>query len=175
MYRAELIGHTRFAQRSVEEELEKLVRLELLITTKDGNRRYYIANQAHPLYPELRSIVLKTSGLVDLLAEVLPPKKITAAFVFGSIAAKSERADSDVDLMIIGEITHRTLASAMRAAAGRIGREINPHFFTPAEFRRRLAAKDHFLGDVMAKSKLFIIGGENELGALVRGRVAATA
>jgi predicted nucleotidyltransferase len=175
MYRAEIIGQTRFAPASVEEELEKLVRLELLTTTKDGNRRYYVANQAHPLYAELHTIVLKTSGLKDLLAEALPQRKITVTFVFGSVAAASEHAESDIDLMIVGEVTHRAVASGLRAASERIGREINPHFFPPAEFRRRVAAGDHFLSDVMAKPKLFIVGGERELGELVGGRVAATA
>lgn len=175
MYRAEIIGQTRFAQRSVEEELEKLVRLELLTTTKDGNRRYYVANRAHPLYPEMHAIVLKTSGLKDVLAEVLPAKKIAVAFVFGSVAAASERAESDIDLMIVGDVTHRSVASGLRAAGERIGREINPHFHTREEFGRRLGAGDHFVGDVMAKPKLFIVGGERELGELAGGRVAASA
>lgn len=71
LYRAEIIKRLEFAGRSVEEELEKLVRLELLHTTKDGNRRYYEVNRAHPLYPELRGIVLKTSGLRDVLEDAL--------------------------------------------------------------------------------------------------------
>ena len=175
MYRAEIIGQTRFAQRSVEEELEKLVRLELLTTTKDGNRRYYTANRTHPLYPELHAIVLKTAGLRDVLAEALPAEKIVVAFVFGSVAAENERAESDLDLMIVGEATHRNLASRLRVASERLSREINPHFFPVEEFRRRVAAGDHFLGDVMAKPKLFIVGGEHELGALGGGGVAVTA
>jgi predicted nucleotidyltransferase len=175
MYRAEIIGHTPFAQASVEEELQKLVDLELITTVKDGNRRYYSANRAHPLYPDLHAIVLKTSGLKDLLVEALPKKKITFAFVFGSIAADSERAESDLDLMIIGSARHRDLASALRAASERIGREINPHFFEPVELARRVKAKDHFLSDVMAKPKLFIIGDENEFTHLVGRGLAPTA
>jgi predicted nucleotidyltransferase len=175
MYRAEIIGHTPFAQGSVEEELQKLVNLELLTTIKDGNRRYYAANHAHPLYPELHAIVLKTSGLKDLLAEALPRKKITFAFVFGSVAADSERAESDLDLMIIGSASHRELASTLRALSERIGREINPHFFDAAELTRRVAAKDHFIGDVIAKPKLFIIGDENEFTHLVGRRLAPKA
>lgn len=174
MYRAEIIGHTPFAPASVEEELQKLVDLELLATVKDGNRRYYSANHAHPLYPELHTIVLKTSGLKDILAEALPRKKIIHAFVFGSVASKGERAESDIDLMIIGSATHRDLASALRAAGERIGREINPHFFNAAELTRRVAAKDRFLGDVIAKPKLFIIGDENEFTDLVGRRLATT-
>jgi predicted nucleotidyltransferase len=173
MYRAEIIDRTPFAERSVEEELEKLVRLELLTTYKDGNRRYYAVNQGHPIYPELHAIVLKTSGLKDLLAEVLPSKKIDFAFVFGSIAAAGERAESDVDLMIVGTAGHRDLASALRSAGERIGREINPHFFGPDELKRRLKARDHFLTDVIAKPKLFIIGDENEFNDLVGRRLAS--
>jgi predicted nucleotidyltransferase len=172
MYRAEIIGHTPFAQRSVEEELQKLVDLELITTVKDGNRRYYAANHAHPLYSELHAIVLKTSGLKDLLVEALPKKKIAFAFVFGSVAATEERAESDVDLMIVGSASHRELASTLRVLGERIGREINPHFFDTAELTRRLAANDHFLSDVIAKPKLFIIGDENEFTHLVGRRLA---
>jgi predicted nucleotidyltransferase len=174
MYRAEIIGHIGFAQRSVEEELEKLVRLGLLVTTKDGNRRYYAVNQAHPLFPELHSIVLKTSGLRDLLVEMLPEKKISFAFVFGSIAAQHERAESDVDLMIIGSAGHRELASGLRRVGERIGREINPHFFNRTELLRRIEDRDHFLSDVIAKPKLFILGDEHEFDDLVGRGMAAT-
>lgn len=172
MYRAEIIEQTDYAQRSVEEELQKLVDLELLITTKERHRRYYTANTAHPLYTELRSIVLKTVGLGDVLRDALKSEKIQFAFVFGSIAAKGERADSDLDLMIIGPVTHRELASPLRALTDRLGREINPHFFTIEEVQGRLAARDHFLRDVMAKPKLFIIGDEHEFTDLVEVRLA---
>ncbi|MEO7700317.1 MAG: toxin-antitoxin system toxin subunit [Opitutus sp.] len=175
MYRAEIIAQTNFAQRSVEEELEKLVRLELLTTVKDGNRRYYTVNQANPLYPDLHAIVLKTSGLKDLLVVALPPKKIVFAFVFGSIAATTERGESDVDLMIVGSATHREVASGLRRVGERIGRDINPQFFSVEELTRRLKAKDHFLSDVRAKPKLFILGDENEFNNLVGRRVAPAA
>jgi predicted nucleotidyltransferase len=168
MYRAEIIKQTRFAGRSVEEELEKLVRLELILTEKDGNRRYYSVNRAHPLYPELHTIVLKTSGLKDVLVEALPDHGVSFAFVFGSIAANVERADSDVDLMIVGTATHRSLASAFRSATQRIGREINPHFFTVREVARRLKSKDRFLHDLVSKPKLFLRGAENEFNNVVR-------
>jgi predicted nucleotidyltransferase len=172
MYRAEIIGLTDFAKRSVEEELQKLVDLELLVTSKESHRRFYSANTAHPLYPELRSIVLKTVGLRDVLLEALSSEKIQFAFVFGSLAASTERAESDLDLMIIGSASHRDLASPLRGLTDRLGREINPHFFTLEELKRRLAVRDHFLSDVLAKPKLFIIGDELEFTELVKVRVA---
>jgi len=172
MYRAEIVGQVDFAASSIEEELAKLVKLELLVTTMDGNRRYYEANLEHPLYPELRSIVLKTVGLRDVLVKALPADRILFAFVFGSLAAQTATAASDVDLMIIGEASHRQLASALRAAGETLSREINPHFFSVDEFVARTAAGDHFLSDVLAKPKLFIIGDEHEFTDLVGRRVA---
>jgi len=175
MYRAEIIGLTRFAKGSVEEELQKLVNLELLVTSKENHRRFYTANSAHPLYPELRNIVLKTVGLRDVLLEALDSDKIQFAFVFGSLAASTERADSDLDLMIIGTAIHRNLASPLRALTDRLGREINPHFFSLEELNRRLLSRDHFLSDVLAKPKLFIKGDEHEFADMVKLRLAPAA
>jgi predicted nucleotidyltransferase len=175
MYQLEIIKLTEFAPRSVEEELKKLTDLELLLVSRDGNRVYYSANQAHPLYPELHSIVLKTVGLRDVLLEALGSSKVQFAFVFGSLAASKERAESDLDLMIIGSATHRDLASELHALNDRLGREINPHFYTLEELNRRLSSRDHFLSDVLAKPKLFIKGDEHEFAALVNQQLAPTA
>jgi predicted nucleotidyltransferase len=175
MYRAEIIGLTRFAKGSVEEELKKLVDLELLITSKESHRRFYTANTAHPLYPELRNIVLKTSGLRDVVLEAISSEHIRFAFVFGSIASVTERAESDLDLMIIGSVTHRDLASPLRALTDQLGREINPHFYTVEEMMRRLSVRDHFLRDVISKPKLFIIGDEHEFTAMVEKHLAQVA
>jgi predicted nucleotidyltransferase len=140
-----MIGVTGFASRSLEEELAKLRKLELIVAARDGNRVYYSANQTHPLYPEIRNIVLKTTGLKDVLASALKSDLIDHAFVFGSFARMSERAGSDVDLMIIGRLTNRELAVLLRGVAEQLGREINPHIFNQEELTRRLTNRDHFL------------------------------
>jgi hypothetical protein len=69
----------------------------------------------------------------------------------------------------------RELATALRGAADRIGRVINPHIFTRAEFASRIASRDHFLSGVLDKPKLFITGDEDEFGDMARGRMAAPA
>jgi predicted nucleotidyltransferase len=175
MYRAEIIAQTRFAKRSVEEELEKLATLELVMSSRDGNRCYYTANKTHPLYPDLRNIVLKTVGLREVLRTALTSDKIEFAFVFGSLAQRTERAESDVDLMIIGRIGQRELAPRLRGLTERIGREINPHVFSWDEFARRVANRDHLLSDVLAHEKIFIIGIESEFAGLARQRLAPPA
>ena len=129
----------------------------------------------HDICRLLRNIVLKTSGLRDLLhATLRASKKIEYAFVFGSLADLRERAESDLDLMVIVAATHRDLATPLRALAEKLAREVNPHFLTAAELLRRLAARDHFLGEVVAKPKLFIIGDEHEFADMVGRGLAPT-
>jgi len=111
--------------------------------------------------------VLKTSGLADVLHGALQKeKRIRVAFVFGSIAQAREQAHSDIDLLVVGDIGLREVTKLLSGAAGKVGREINPHVFTPVEFLRRKRASDHFLKSVLSEPRIFIIGDEHELGAM---------
>jgi predicted nucleotidyltransferase len=153
---------------TIQQELKKLVRLDLIKKRKDGNRLYYEANREHPIYPDIRNLVLKTVGLVDFFREALNANpNIKLAFVFGSIARHDEKDKSDVDLMIIGDIGMRQLTGLLSGVSGQIGREINPHILRIKEFLKRKNAKDHFLTQVLESPKMFIIGKENELTELV--------
>jgi len=167
--------HVRELQRrsglndsTIRQELRKLVRLELVKGRKDSNRVYYTANRSNPLYPELRSLVLKTVGLVDILRAVLQDDRIQMAFVFGSIAEGKETADSDVDLFIIGNLGLRTVSKLLSGPSRKIGREINPHVMNAKEFRNRIETGEHFISSVIESQKLFIIGSENDLKTMGR-------
>lgn len=152
---------------TVRAELQKLLSLDLIQRQKDGNRLYYRANKGHPLYPDIRSLVLKTTGLVDVIQNVLKQDpEIKTAFVFGSIARREEGAASDVDLMVIGDVGLRKLTGMLTGVPDQIGREINPHILTKKEFVKRKASGDHFISRVLASPKIFIIGNEDELAAM---------
>jgi DNA-binding transcriptional ArsR family regulator len=151
---------------TVRQELQKLVRMELVSARRDGNRLCYRANKEHPLYVDIKNLVIKTSGLVEVLREALDKKGVHVAFVFGSIARSLEGAGSDVDLMVIGEVGLRTLSSWLSGISAEIGREINPHVMNAKEFRKRKASGEHFLNRVLESPKLFIIGTEDDLGEL---------
>lgn len=149
---------------TMQGELEKLSAANLVTSERDGNRRYYRANTDHPLFVDLQQLVLKTAGLRDVLAQALEAVKgIEVAFVFGSLATGPGKAASDVDLLVIGEASLRTLAPALRSAGATLGREINPVTMTAAEFKKG-RTKNPFLVDVLGKPKLFVKGGPDELG-----------
>jgi len=153
---------------TLRQELRKLVRLDLVQSRRDSNRVYYRAKTESPLYPEIRNLVLKTSGLSDVLKSALTDKRIRVAFVFGSIPSGEEKAGSDVDLMVIGQLGLRDLSRLLSGIEEKIGREVNPHVLREEEFRKRIRAKEHFVSSVMESPKIFIIGSERELEAMGR-------
>jgi len=153
---------------TLRQELRKLARLDLVQSRKDSNRVYYRAKTESPLYPEIRNLVLKTSGLADALKSALEDKRIRVAFVFGSIAHGEEKAGSDVDLMVIGRLGLRDLSRLLSGIEEKIGREVNPHILREEEFQKRIRAKEHFVSSVMETPKIFIIGSQHELEAMGR-------
>lgn len=128
----------------------------------------YGANRHCPIFEELASILRKTSGLADVLLDAITPlaKRIEVALIFGSVARGEERVGSDVDILLIGDIGFAETVKALHAAQDKIGREINPVVMSREEFRRKVLDGDGFLRDVIAKGRLFLIGGEDEFGKL---------
>ncbi len=162
----ELTRRSGLTLGTLQTELAKLLAADLVTSSRDGNRRYYRANAAHPLFPDLQQLVLKTSGLREVVAEALRGvKNIEVAFVFGSLATGPGKAASDIDLLVIGDAGLRTLAPRLRPAAERLGREINTVTMSAAEFAKG-RKKNPFLVDVLAKEKLFVKGGPDELERL---------
>lgn len=130
-------------------------------------RQVYSADTAGPIFSELASILRKTSGLADVLIEALAPAadKLRVAFVFGSLAQGRESAGSDVDVMLVGDLGFRQAVMLLHPTQALLGREVNPTLYTAREFRKK-AGTDRFLIDVLAKPKIFLVGGADELEEL---------
>ena len=157
----DLERQTHLAIGTIQRELKTLSEIELIGARRDGNRLYYSANRNHPLFEDLHSLVLKTSGLADILSQALSKREIRVAFVFGSFARAEEKGASDIDLVVVGNTGLRKLTPLLKEPAKTLGREINPYVLTEEEFLKRKKAKDHFLTRVLAAPKIFIIGNKN--------------
>ena len=166
----DLIRSAALGRGTVQRELEFLVRAGVARRTVRGRQVYFEANPESPVFKELRGLVVKTAGVADRLRLALAPlaRRIRAAFVFGSVASGRERRASDVDVLVVGEVSFAETADALGAAQAALGREVNPSVFSPGEFRARRAAHDHFLGSVLKGEKIFLIGDERELGRLAQ-------
>ena len=69
LYVREMERRTGLSVATVRQELQKLLRMQLVEAQRSGNRLYYRANKGHPLYPDIRNMVLKTAGMVDVLMD----------------------------------------------------------------------------------------------------------
>ena len=151
----------------IQTELKKLRELDLVLSRRSGNRLYYRANPAHPLYSDICSIVLKTSGLAAHLRTLFESRDdIVFAFIFGSIASGSQQATSDLDLMIVGNISLRTLSGLLAELRRKLGREINPHVLKITEFTERWRDGEHFITSVLAAPQIFVKGSEDDFAKL---------
>jgi predicted nucleotidyltransferase len=129
------------------------------------------------VYQELRGLLVKTLGLADVLREVILPlgAKVQVAFVYGSFAKEEETPESDVDLMVIGDVTFGEVVDVLAPAEGRLGREVNPIVHSLQEFEQRRREGQHFLATVLREEKLFVIGGRDELERLAQERLGSSA
>jgi len=166
-YLSDLARHLKVQPSSLQRELASLVIAGILRRREDGNRAYYSAETESPVFGDLYGLLLRTAGLRDVLANTLEPFRecINVAFVYGSLAREEEKAASDIDLMVIGRIGLAELAPALKNAEVTLLRPVNPSIYTPKEIAEKLATGHHFLGTVMSKEKLFVLGDKDDLAA----------
>jgi predicted nucleotidyltransferase len=153
---------------AVQRELVRLEKAGLVIRTPRGNRVYYRANRSHPAFEDLKRVILKTIGLGDALRAALAPlaDRVRVAFIYGSLARGEETAGSDIDLLLVGDLTLRE-ASAVLGPAGRdLGREFNATVYPPEEFRTKAREGHHFISAVLKGEKIYLIGDEIALKGL---------
>ena len=167
-YANEVIALAGSGTGAVQRELIRLVAAGLVTVTRLGKQKHYQANAAAPVFEELRGLVLKTSGLADVLRAALAPLtgQIGAAFVYGSVAKKQDTAKSDVDLMVVSDsLTYADLFAALEEAFNRLGRKVNPTVYSTQELAKRRKQGNAFVTRVLAQPKIWLIGGERDLAA----------
>lgn len=170
----EIARLTAIPAGSLHRELKRLEQTGLLLSERAGNQVRYRANVRHVIYTELAEIFRKTSGLADVLRTALDAlrRRLDLAFVFGSIAQETDTSDSDVDVLVIGDVTFAEVVNALAPTRERLGREINPVVTSKEDARLKLQAGDRFFSRIASEPKLFLIGTEDELRELAKDEAA---
>ncbi|KQC15230.1 MAG: hypothetical protein APR63_12425 [Desulfuromonas sp. SDB] len=155
-----LLGHS---VGSISRELKKFKQDNLLLTERVGNLVFYKLNHQHPLYNELKNIIMKTSGIFQRIREALSEfNDLEVAFIYGSFAKDKQRVSSDIDLMIIGNVDSSEIASCLTDLEMKFGRDINFTLYTKSEFKQK-KNKIEFLKNILTEDKIFLIGTINDL------------
>lgn len=159
-YLRELARQAGVSPGALQRELGQLQKADLVDRSQDGNRVAYRANSAHPIFPELQSIVRKTCGLPAQIKAALVPcaGQIRFAALYGSVAKGIDHARSDVDLLIVGEISLQQTLAAIVPVEERIGRDIGFRLYNAQDFRERRSQEDRFLNNVLNGPFTCLIG-----------------
>lgn len=169
-YLRQLARMTGAGMGSLQRELKQLSEAGIIIRSEVGRQAFFKANPDCPVFSELRNLIVKTFGVADVLRQALTrlSDNIRVAFIFGSMVSGEFNRSSDVDVMVIGDISFAEVVSALSPAQEILSREINPSVYQPGEVKIGLSEKQHFLRSVFDFPKIFLIGNENELEELAR-------
>ena len=159
---------------AIQRELKQLVDAGIIRRSVQNKQVYFQANAECPVFAELKSILVKTAGAADVLRAALAPlaDRIQLAFVFGSFARAQQKADSDVDLLVVGDVAFGEVVASLTDAQNQLAREVNPTVYSASELAEKVSAGHHFLRSVLKKEKVFLIGDERELERLAEERLA---
>jgi predicted nucleotidyltransferase len=165
-YTSEIVRNVHSGVGAVERELSKLERSGLVSVQWIGNQKHYRANQAAPIFGELRGLIEKTVGLAEAIKKSFKPyaDAIKSAFVYGSVAKGTDTAHSDIDLMVIGDdLNYSDLYTAAQNVESKLRRKVHPLFLSPEDWRRKVSDKGSVFSKISSSPKIFIIGSEKDL------------
>jgi predicted nucleotidyltransferase len=158
-------------------ELRTLLAMGLVKRREVGRQVFFSADPASPVYSELASLLRKTVGLGDRLREALAPlaKRMRMAFVYGSMAAGNAAPHSDVDVMVIGDVSFSDVTRALHPEQAALGREINPTVMSAMEFKSKRRKRDGFVQSVVKGPKIWLVGSEDEFAKPGKDQPTASA
>lgn len=149
---------------AVRRELERMQRRGMVKSEPRGNRLYYFVRKNYPFYQELMQLVAKTSGLGGAIRKNRNKLgKLKFVMFSGKFVRRKPRAQSEVDLLIVGSVVLPQLSVLVREEEARRNQEINYTVMTPDEFEFRHSRRDPFLLGILSGSRVMIIGNEDEL------------
>jgi len=148
---------------AVRRELDRMLTAGILKSEQRGNRLYYSLNPKYLFFQELQQMVSKSSGLGEKIRKARRKLGNVSFVMFSARFIKSlAPRQSEVDLLVVGEIVLPELEQLVKQEEARIGREINYAVFTDDEFEFRKTRRDPFIMDVLYGSRVMIIGSEEE-------------
>jgi predicted nucleotidyltransferase len=162
----ELIERAGGGSGAVRRELARLVESGLVTTSVVGKQKHFQANRAAPIFDELRGIIVKTVAVTDPLRAALRPlaKRIQLALIYGSVARGEDKAQSDIDLLVVADdVLLEELFARLAPVEKKLGRKINPTLYTRADFERRRQSGNPFLKKVLAGEPLMLIGSLDDV------------
>ncbi|NQT37553.1 MAG: nucleotidyltransferase domain-containing protein [Planctomycetes bacterium] len=173
-YLRQIVRATGGGVGAIQRELRQLTAAGILRRDVRGKQVYFQADPDCPIFGELKSLVAKTTGMAGVLRAALAPlaDRVGVAWVYGSVARGEETRSSDLDVLVVGDVSFPEIVAALTPAQQELRREVNPTLFPAGEFRSKIAAGQPFLTRVLQQPKVFLIGDEHDLERLAQQSLA---
>jgi predicted nucleotidyltransferase len=151
-----------------QRELKRLSEAGIVLRTVNENQVLFQANPRCAIFEELKSLITKTAGVVDVLRTALEPLggRISIALLYGSLARGRAGVESDIDLLVVGEVSFEDIVGNVARAQDSLRREINPMVMSLEEFHSRMSKGDHLLDTILKSPFVPVIGDPRELGRM---------
>ncbi|MBM3282666.1 hypothetical protein FJY90_00290 [Candidatus Gottesmanbacteria bacterium] len=160
----EIVRRTNEEINAVRRELAHLEKIGLMTKERRANRLFYALRRDYPLYFDLLELVVKTSGMGgDIIKNRTKIGKIRYAVISGKFARGLPRGSNDVDLLIVGRVVLPEISQLIRQEEVKREREINYTVMSDEEFEFRKRRRDPFIIDILRKSRIIVVGDEEEL------------
>jgi predicted nucleotidyltransferase len=169
-YLRELARITKENLNSIRMELNNLSSAGIINERKKGNQKLYQVNKASSVHEELRKLILKTVGIGDSIRKKLVKVgDVNYSLIFGSFASGEEIDESDIDLLIIGDVNEEKLIEVIENLEIELSREINYILWNKKEFEKKVKQKHHLLLDIVEKPFIMLVGDRTEFRKIVKG------
>lgn len=162
----EIVRQSNLNVSTIRQELKTLSEMNLITSIRKGNRLYCTANQNHPLYSDLRNIVIKSFGIIDVLQPKFSTIDVEVVFIYGSFARNEAKANSDIDIMVIGNLELEKLTECLVGVPEQLEREVNPIILSANKLEEKLFNNDPFITEIMNAPKMFIKGSAPQLQSI---------
>lgn len=160
-YVTQIMELAKGGRGGVQRELERLREGGLVTVKSVATQRHFQANPESPLFEELCSTIQKTVGLAGPVREALEslPEEPKLAFIYGSVAKRTDSSASDIDLLVVAnDVKLEQLYAVLMPVEQLLARPISLTLFTESEYEQRIKESHPFLQRVLDGPKINLIG-----------------
>jgi predicted nucleotidyltransferase len=137
--------------------LNRWAKAGLVSRIEDGRNLSFKAS-ANPLLASLSEMMKRSDDILNDIQKALPPEA-EVAVVFGSVARGEENAESDIDILVLGEgLSDIRLNAMLKPVSREHHRVIHATSFSHQEFAQLLQERNSFALSVVSQTTIPLIG-----------------
>ncbi|MBI4847042.1 MAG: winged helix-turn-helix transcriptional regulator [Nitrospirae bacterium] len=153
-YVREIARLTNKNASGIKRELDKLEQMDLVISEREGNLKYFKVNRNSSLFPELKGLIAKSLGVPGALKSVLKALDAKAAFIHGPYVEDPNLPSLDLFVVCDSNNIGKTLDDVEK----RFGREIRYTIMSQAEYKTIKKSGERSVKKLLSAKKILLLG-----------------